>query len=93
MNEPSLKEVTIKEDVVFGESVTVIRPVNLYGCEIGTESFIGPYVEIQKLNNSQKVFGRQYDFELHNCSLKQSAFTLPPHFARILGMHLQHFPA
>jgi acetyltransferase-like isoleucine patch superfamily enzyme len=35
-------------DVKFGANVTVIEPTNLYGCEIGDDSFIGPFVEIQK---------------------------------------------
>jgi acetyltransferase-like isoleucine patch superfamily enzyme len=35
-------------DVTFGENVTVVQPVNLYGCTIGAGSFIGPFVEIQK---------------------------------------------
>lgn len=35
-------------DVEFGKGVTVIEPVNLYGCTIGEEVFIGPFVEIQK---------------------------------------------
>ena len=34
-------------DVTFGSGVTVIEPVNLYGCEIGDDCFIGPFVEIQ----------------------------------------------
>ena len=34
--------------MTFGESVTVVEPVNLYGCTIGDGSFIGPFVEIQK---------------------------------------------
>ncbi len=44
---PRLKSVGIREDVRFGEGVTVVEPVNLYGCAIGDESFIGPFVEIQ----------------------------------------------
>lgn len=48
MNQPNLKSVTIRKDVVFGENVTVVQPVNLYGCEIGDKTFIGPFVEIQK---------------------------------------------
>ena len=32
----------------FGENVTVVQPVNLYGCTIGDGSFVGPFVEIQK---------------------------------------------
>jgi acetyltransferase-like isoleucine patch superfamily enzyme len=35
-------------DVNFGENVTVVEPVNLYGCSIGDECFIGPFVEIQR---------------------------------------------
>lgn len=34
-------------DVCFGENVTVVEPVNLYGCSIGHGSFIGPFVEVQ----------------------------------------------
>lgn len=35
-------------DVNFGENVTIVEPVNIYGCIIGNNSFIGPFVEIQK---------------------------------------------
>lgn len=35
-------------DVQFGINVKVIEPVNLYGCIIGDNCFIGPFVEIQK---------------------------------------------
>jgi acetyltransferase-like isoleucine patch superfamily enzyme len=35
-------------DVKFGENVTVVQPVNLYGCRIGYNCFIGPFVEIQR---------------------------------------------
>src|SRR5215475_3550787 len=35
-------------DVQFGANVTVIQPVNLYGCTIGEGTFIGPFVEIQR---------------------------------------------
>jgi len=40
-------EVAIK-DVRFGRDVKVIQPVNLYGCALGDEVFIGPFVEIQR---------------------------------------------
>jgi acetyltransferase-like isoleucine patch superfamily enzyme len=48
MGKPVIFESQIKEDVVFGEGVRVVQPVNLYGCAIGDGSFIGPFVEIQK---------------------------------------------
>jgi acetyltransferase-like isoleucine patch superfamily enzyme len=36
------------EDVTFGENVLVYSFTNLYGCQIGDNTRIGPYVEIQK---------------------------------------------
>ena len=42
-------------DVTFGENVTVVQPVNLYGCEIGDETFIGPFVEIQQGRNDRQA--------------------------------------
>lgn len=35
-------------DVNFGADVTIVEPVNLYGCEIGKDCFVGPFVEIQR---------------------------------------------
>lgn len=43
----SFVDVAIK-DVAFGDNVKVVKPVNLYGCEIGDHCFVGPFVEIQK---------------------------------------------
>ena len=34
--------------VKFGRNVELIKPINLYGCQIGDNCFIGPFVEIQK---------------------------------------------
>jgi acetyltransferase-like isoleucine patch superfamily enzyme len=36
------------KDVRFGAGVVVVEPANLYGCEIGADSFVGPFTEIQK---------------------------------------------
>ena len=36
------------QDVNFGENVVVVEPANIYGCSVGSGSFIGPFVEIQK---------------------------------------------
>jgi carbonic anhydrase/acetyltransferase-like protein (isoleucine patch superfamily) len=46
-DKPIIHESTIR-DVIFGEEVTIVQPVNLYGCNIGEKSFIGPFTEIQK---------------------------------------------
>ncbi|MEY4827870.1 MAG: hypothetical protein RLZZ288_1421 [Planctomycetota bacterium] len=47
MGEPRLLQSGIV-DVRFGERVKVVQPVNIYGCSIGDECFIGPFVEIQR---------------------------------------------
>ncbi len=38
----------IASDVKLGRDVKLSQYINLYGCEIGTETKIGPFVEIQK---------------------------------------------
>lgn len=48
MNQPVIFNSQIKDDVVFGAGVKVVVPVNLYGCSIGDNCFIGPFTEIQK---------------------------------------------
>jgi acetyltransferase-like isoleucine patch superfamily enzyme len=35
-------------DVTFGARVIVTEPCNLYGCRLGDDVFVGPFVEIQK---------------------------------------------
>ena len=47
MGEPRTLNVGLV-NVKFGENVTVVNPVNLYGCAIGDDCFVGPFVEIQK---------------------------------------------
>ncbi|HVS95279.1 MAG TPA: acyltransferase [Puia sp.] len=61
------KDAGITGDVRFGADVLVIRPVNLYGCSIGDNSFIGPFVEIQrnaKIGNHTKVQSHTFICEL-----------------------------
>ena len=45
MDAPYLK---VSEDVKLGKNVKLVGFCNLYGCEIGDFSSIGPFVEIQK---------------------------------------------
>ncbi|MDO9419793.1 MAG: DapH/DapD/GlmU-related protein [Herminiimonas sp.] len=47
MSDPIVKHASIV-NVQFGDNVTVVQPVNLYGCKLGNGVFIGPFVEIQK---------------------------------------------
>jgi acetyltransferase-like isoleucine patch superfamily enzyme len=35
-------------NVNHGENLTVVEPVNMYGCTLGNHCFVGPFVEIQK---------------------------------------------
>lgn len=35
-------------DVRAGTGVTIVQPSNIYGCTIGDDVFVGPFVEIQK---------------------------------------------
>lgn len=62
MADPVRKSVAIR-DVMFGEGVTVVEPVNLYGCAIGDGCFVGPFVEVQK----DVTIGR-------NCRIQSHAF-------------------
>lgn len=50
-------------NVTFGKDVTVVEPSNIYGCTIGDNTFIGPFVEIQK----DVVIGK-------NCKVQSHAF-------------------
>jgi acetyltransferase-like isoleucine patch superfamily enzyme len=48
MNPPPTPNQLITPDVKLGQGVRIFGFVNLYGCEIGDESKIGTFVEIQK---------------------------------------------
>ena len=54
-------------DVQFGHRVKVIQPSNLYGCKLGDDVFIGPFVEIQ----SDVRIGARTKIQSHSfvCSL------------------------
>jgi len=45
---PGRRFVNIADDVKLGRDVVIFEFVNLYGCEIGDESRIGTFVEIQR---------------------------------------------
>jgi len=47
MNSPLILNSAII-DTLFGRNVKVVTPANIYGCTIGDDCFIGPFVEIQK---------------------------------------------
>jgi acetyltransferase-like isoleucine patch superfamily enzyme len=47
MNKPTVYNSQIV-NVKFGLEVKIVEPVNMYGCSIEDNCFIGPFVEIQK---------------------------------------------
>ena len=60
-------------DVQFGAGVKVVEPANLYGCTLGDDCFVGPFVEIQR-----GVIGRAPVFSrtLSSASWSRSATTV-----------------
>ena len=58
---PGRRFVNIADDVKLGRDVAIFEFVNLYGCEIGDESRIGTFVEIQR----DVVIGRRVRIQSH----------------------------
>lgn len=55
------------KDVKAHESVKVVMPSNLYGCELAENVFVGPFVEIQKnvkIGSGTKVQSHSFICEL-----------------------------
>ncbi len=61
MSFPSGEYLCISSDVKLGNDVKLARFINLYGCEIGDETKIGAFVEIQK----NAVVGRRCKISSH----------------------------
>ena len=54
-------------NVNFGVNVKIVEPVNLYGCNLGDNVFIGPFVEIQKnvtIGKNTKIQSHSFVCEL-----------------------------
>ncbi len=60
MTSPTLRSVGIR-NVQFGANVTVVEPVNIYDCSIGDDTFVGPFVEIQR----GVIIGRRCKIQSH----------------------------
>ncbi len=68
------------KNVKFGANVKVVHPTNLYGCSIGDNTFIGPFVEIQKnatIGKNCKIQSHSFICELvtigDNCFISHGA--------------------
>lgn len=64
----------------FGKNVKIVEPVNIYGCKIGDNVFVGPFVEIQKdviIGNNCKIQSHAFICELvsigDNCFISHGA--------------------
>lgn len=62
MNIPGRRFVNVADDVKLGRDVAIFEFVNLYGCEIGDESRIGAFVEIQR----DAIIGRRVRIQTHS---------------------------
>ena len=70
----SSKSIGIK-NVVFGTNVTVVEPSNLYGCNIGNDVFVGPFVEIQAgVNIAEKTRIQSHTFICEGVSIGKDCF-------------------
>jgi acetyltransferase-like isoleucine patch superfamily enzyme len=58
---PGRRFVNVADDVVLGRGVVIFEFVNLYGCQIGDESRVGAFVEIQR----DAVIGRRVRIQSH----------------------------
>ena len=66
MSNPNRRTVSVTE-VDFGENVVVVEPVNLYGCILRDNVFVGPFVEIQKdveIGKNTKIQSHSFICEL-----------------------------
>jgi UDP-2-acetamido-3-amino-2,3-dideoxy-glucuronate N-acetyltransferase len=59
---PGRRFVNISDDVTLGRDVEIFEFVNLYGCEIGDESRVGAFVEIQR----DATIGRRVRIQSHS---------------------------
>lgn len=73
------KHIGIK-DIHTGKNLTVVQPVNLYGCGFGDNCFVGPFVEIQKnviIGNNCRIQSHSFICELvtigNNCFISHGA--------------------
>jgi acetyltransferase-like isoleucine patch superfamily enzyme len=85
--EPTVRKAGIV-DVTFGNRVTIVEPVNLYGCTIGDDCFVGPFVEIQRdaiIANRCRIQSHVFICELvtigENCFISHGAMFINDPFS------------
>ena len=87
MNKPTIYKCQIR-NIIFGENVKIVEPVNIYEAEIGNNCFIGPFVEIQKgvkIGDNTKIQSHAFICELvtigKNCFISHGAMFINDTFA------------
>ena len=73
-------KVSIK-NVSLGNNVKIIEPTNIYGCKLGSNCFVGPFVEIQKnviIGKNTRISSHSFICELvkigQNCFIGHGVF-------------------
>ena len=70
-----MKYQSISKDVLLGANVSLADFINLYGCRIGENTKIGPFVEIQKnavIGNSCKI--QSHTFVCEGVTIEDNVF-------------------
>lgn len=73
-NSPKIISAGIASDVRFGTGVRVVMPSNLYGCVIGDNSFIGPFVEIQRATIGNNTRIQSHSFICDRVTIGDNSF-------------------
>lgn len=67
-------ECTVR-DVIYGTNVRIVKPVNIYKCELRDNVFVGPFVEIQKgcvIGRGSRI--QSHTFICENVTLGENCF-------------------
>ena len=65
----------MEKNVKKGKNVKIIEPVNLYGCTLGNDVFVGPFVEIQNnVTIGEKTRVQSHSFICSNVEIDSDCF-------------------
>jgi acetyltransferase-like isoleucine patch superfamily enzyme len=65
----------MENNIIKGNNVKIIEPVNLYGCTLGNDVFVGPFVEIQNdVTIGQRTRIQSHSFICSNVEIGSDCF-------------------
>ena len=65
----------MENNIIKGNNVKIIEPVNLYGCTLGNDVFVGPFVEIQNdVTIGEKTRVQSHSFICSNVEIGSDCF-------------------